>query len=125
MSERIEKVKAHLKENKVTYFVSVGSAMVGAALAVVMIGRSEAGTEIAQKITQIGFGNRVNAAIINFIENSTPSKPVHLVGTDRYFSSLNEAARKTGHNLSRISKNVNGHIPDVGGDIFEFVDLAA
>ncbi len=124
MSERIDKIKTHLCENKDRYLIG-GCCTVVSGAVMFIIGRSEAGTEIVQKITQIGFGNRVNAAVINFVENSTPSKPVHLVGTDQYFSSLNEAARKTGHNLSRISKNVNGHIPDVGGDIFEFVDLVA
>ncbi len=124
MSERIDKIKTHLKENKTTYFVGVGSAMVGAAIAVITISRSEAGTEIAQKIVQVVIGNRSNATVVNLIERSTPSKPVHLVGTNLYFNSLHEAAEKTGHSLSMISRNINGHIADVKGDAFVLLESA-
>ncbi len=125
MNQRIEKIKNHLTENKITYFVGAGCAVIGGAVMVIVIGRSEGGAEIAQKITQVVIGNRINATVVNLVERSTPSKPVHLVGTNLYFSSLNEAARETGHNLSRISKNVNGHIPDVGGDVFQLLESAA
>ena len=60
---------------------------------------------------------------ITLEEKSTPSKPVHLVGTDQYYRSLSEAARQTGHSLSDISKNANGKIPDVKGDVFELVTV--
>ncbi len=123
MGDRISKVKNHLKENKTVYLVGVGSAVVGAAVAVLVIARAGSSADIQQKLIQIGIGNRMNAAVINLVETSTPSKPVHLVGTDRYFSSLHEAARATGHSVTRISKNVNGHIPDVGGDVFALLDL--
>lgn len=125
MNNRIEKVKKHLKDNKVTYIVGVGCTVVGAAVAVIVIGRTQAGTAIAQKVTVIGVGNRVNATVITFVENSTPSKPVHLVGTDLYFNSLSEAARKTGHHLSALSRHINGHSPDVNGDVFEILKTAA
>jgi hypothetical protein len=61
---------------------------------------------------------------VNFVEKSTPIKPVHLVGTDLYFPSLSEAARQTGHNVSMISKNVNGYIDNLNGDIFEVIEIA-
>jgi hypothetical protein len=58
------------------------------------------------------------------VERSTPSKPVHLKGTNLYFSSLSEAARETGHNLSMLSRHVNGHSPDIKGDVFEVLEPA-
>ncbi len=125
MSERFEKVKDHLKENKTVYLVGVGSAVVGAAVTVLAIARAGSSADIQQKHIQIGIGNRMNAAVINLVEHSTASKPVHLVGSDRYFSSLSEAARQTGHSVSTLSRHVNGHIPDVKGDIFELLNLEA
>jgi DNA-directed RNA polymerase specialized sigma54-like protein len=59
------------------------------------------------------------------VERSTASKPVHLVGTNLYFNSLSEAARETGLHLSMISRNINGHIPDVNGNVFELLEPAA
>lgn len=47
---------------------------------------------------------------------------MHLVGTNLYFNSISEAARETGHQASMISKNINGHIPDVKGDVFELLE---
>jgi hypothetical protein len=67
----------------------------------------------------------VRQTTVNMVERSTPSKPVHLVGTNLYFNSLSEAARETGHPLSTISKHINGHIPDVKGDVFEILEPAS
>ena len=58
------------------------------------------------------------------VDRSTPSKPVHLVGTNLYFNSLSEASRETRHPLSTLSKHVNGVIPDVKGDVFELLEPA-
>ncbi len=125
MNQRIEKIKNHLTENKITYFVGAGCAVIGGAVMVIVIGRSEGGAEIAQKVTQIVIGNRINATVVNLVERSTPSKPVHLVGTNLYFNSLSEAARETGHNLSALSRHINGHSTDIKGDIFEILAPAA
>lgn len=117
--DKMDKIKKHFDENKKVY-VGVGVGLVvGAAVATVAFRNNP---EVAQKINQVAIGYRNNQVLVNFVENSTPSRPVHLKGTNQYFNSLNEAARETGHSLSRISKNVNGHIPDVNGDVF--VDAA-
>ncbi len=65
MGDRIRKVTTHLKENKTTYLIGAGGAVVGAAVSIVLIGRSESGSEISQKIVQIVIGNRSNAVVIN------------------------------------------------------------
>jgi hypothetical protein len=118
---KYQKVKRHLKENRTPYLISVSS------ISCLVIGgvvgwqlRPEVANELVQKITQLGFRNEANPTIIQLVERSTPSKPVHLVGTDLYFDSLSDAARKTGHHLSQISKQVGGHIPALpNGDVFE------
>ncbi len=125
MNTRITKIKNHLVENKITYFVGSGCTIVGGAVMVIVIGRSAEGAEIAQKIVQIGFKNdRANNIVINLIENSTPSKPVHLVGTNLFFNSLSEAARETGHDLSALSRHINGHSTDIKGDVFQLLEAA-
>lgn len=121
----MSKIMTHLREHKNAYiFVGAGAATatIGFVLGV-RASKSEA--QVVQKVVQIGTRNRANPTVINLIERSTPSKPVHLVGTNLYFSSLNEAARETGHSLSKISRNINGHIPDVGGDVFQLLEPAA
>lgn len=118
----MNKVKEHLKENWKLYLgVSLG---IGISVGVYVILNSGKIDGALIKINQIGFRTEANPTIINLVERSTPSKPVHLVGTNLYFDSLNEAARQTGHSLSRISQNVNGIIPDINGDVFELLQAA-
>jgi hypothetical protein len=126
MNARIVKVKNHVKDNSKVYIGTAVGVVVGAAVSVIVIGRSDTGTEIVQKIVQIGLKNeRANNVVVNLVERSTASKPVHLVGTNLYFNSLSEAARETGHHLRDISKVVNGHMDDIKGDVFEFLERAA
>lgn len=129
MGQRIERVKTHVKENKRTYIACAGTAVVTAVGTLMVISRKQ--------MAAIDASNNINAAlvwkprqelnqyVIELVERSTPSKAVHLIGTDRYFSSLHEAARETGHSVTKISRNVNGHIPDLNGDVFEVLQPAA
>lgn len=65
--------------------------------------------------------------MINFVENSTPSKRVGVLdesGNIRAaFNSIGEAARQTGLDKGQISKVVNGLVDKVGGQ--KFVELPA
>jgi hypothetical protein len=121
MSARTEKIKKHFHENKKVY-IAGGVCLVIGAVSALVLKRSTTGSEIVQQVTQIGFRNEASPVIINLVERSTASKPVHLVGTNLYFSSLSEAARETGHPLSTLSKHINGFIPDVKGDVFELIE---
>jgi predicted PurR-regulated permease PerM len=119
---KVQKIKTHLKENKKTY-ISCGITFVVTAAGVLFLSNASNGSsDVIQKITQIGFRNEANPVIVNLVERSTPSKPVHLVGTNLVFDSINDAARKTGHSVTQISKNVRGLIPNVGDDIFELLE---
>ena len=124
--EKWEQVKWHFRHHRGIY-ISAG-AVVLAGAGGVLIGRNltpKTGAQVVQgiKLFAVGWGNHQTA--INFAERSTPSKPLHLVGTHQYFDSVSDAARQTGEWRSRISQNVNGHIPHVHGKIFEVVDLPA
>jgi len=128
MNEKLERIKNHIYDNRKVYLAATVGVVVGVVTVLVVIAiKSKTGfesPEIVQKINQIAWRPENNQVVINLIERSTPSKPVHLVGTNLYWSSLSEAARETGYELSLISKNVNGHIPDVKGNVFELLEHA-
>jgi hypothetical protein len=113
-----DRVVAHVGGHKETYIASSVTALLAIAgtLAVTTSGPK------AVQLSPLSFAYK--STLIQFVERSTPSKPVHLVGTQQYFDSVHDAARKTGHSLAMISRNVNGHIPSVRGDVFEAVQTA-
>lgn len=119
----IQVVLKHINEHKTEYIAGASCFVVGAVGAYLVTSDKDMGTTI-QKITQVGFGNRVNTSVVNFVERSTPSRPVHLVGTNLFFDSIHEAARQTGHSASMISRQINGHIDDVKGDVFQVLETA-
>lgn len=121
---KIENVKTHLKKHKEAYIAGGVCLIAGAAVGVLAVARINPNAEVVSGIRQIG-GHHNTATIITFVERSTPSKPVWIPAKKEYFDSINDAARKTGHSLTQISKNANGLIPDINGDVFEFVDLAS
>lgn len=124
---KVSKIKQHFKDHNELYIgLGIGACMVFAASGGAKVLR-KGGVESSSKlieIVQIGFRHKATATVIQLVERSTSSKPVHLVGTNLYFSSLSEAARETGHHLTMLSKHVNGHIPDLNGDVFELLEPA-
>ena len=116
------KIKDHIKKHKELYIgIGVGT-VVATAAAVLYFGTRSGNPSITagDKST-----NLINSTLVNFVERSTPSKPIHLVGTNLYFDSIHEAARHTGLDRSSISKNVNGLVDDVKGSVFELLEKAA
>lgn len=116
----MSKVKDHFGKYKVAY-ISSGAFALGVGVTAVVL-RTPRISVVGNRNQVVGSAKVVNQIMLEMVERSTPSKPVHLVGTNLYFESLNEAARQTGHALSMISKNVNGHIPDIKGDVFKLLD---
>lgn len=119
---RFERIKKHFKNHKEAYLASLGTL----AIATIVVAASNATIieEADQVIVQKNYFGKSKNVVINLEERSTPSKPVHLVGTDLYFDSMNDAARKTGISLSAISNNVNGKTPDAQGEVFELLTPA-
>ena len=127
----IDKIKTHIGENKKVYTIGATCLVVGIAVGVTVMTLKSGSGDISvigdvegDLIAVTGAHNTVNKVVVEMIERSTPSKPVHLVGTNLYFNSLGEAARETGHSVSMISRNVNGQIPDVKGDVFKLLESA-
>jgi hypothetical protein len=117
---RTEKIKQYFKKNKKIYVGTACGIVVGAVGMLIVSVRKDVDVPLG-RINQIGFWNEVKPTTINLVERSNPSKPVHLVGTDLYFDSMSDAARKTGHHLSMLSKHLKGEIPDLKGDVFELL----
>jgi hypothetical protein len=121
MNKRIERIKEHLDENKTTY---IACAVTAVGTSVIFFAASRTNVSVVTNMPIACWKPRNTQVVLNFTERSTQSKPVHLVGTERYFDSLSDAARKTGHSLSNISKVVNGQKSDIGGDVFELLQTA-
>jgi hypothetical protein len=122
----MNKVKKHFSDNKKLYLgIGIGVTVTAAIGVVICRANPESSAQVVQKINQIAWRPENNQMVVNLVERSTPSKPVHLVGTNLFFSSMSEAARETGHSISDISKNVNGLRPDVKGDIFQLLESAS
>jgi hypothetical protein len=100
---------------------------VGTAAIFLVVSKTNRSLMNNQQVSQIAcWKPRSTQVIVNFTELSTPSKPIHLVGTERYFDSIHDAARKTGYNVSDISKVANGLKESIGKnkDVFEFLPSA-
>lgn len=130
MNEKITQIKTHVVKHKVVYIVAgatvgavallgIGYAVGTKAVPLTVNADIVANTE--QKPTGIFINSQVTQYVYNHVERSCLSKPLRLVATNETFDSINEAARKTGHLKSLISQNANGLIPDVKGDVFEFL----
>lgn len=122
MHDKLEKAKSHLKENKKLYIgLGIGAVAGGLAGSFAMLRTPE--VQAVQKI--IGPSWKPQQTIIQFVERSTPSRPLHRVGTKEYYDSVSDCARQTGLDRVMLSKHVNGYIPDVKGNVFEFVQPPA
>lgn len=123
---KIESIKNHVREHKKAYVIGGTVAAVGLLGGVALVKSGDISIVASGDKNQIvGKAKTVNQVMVELVERSTPSRPVHLVGTNLYFNSISEAARETGYARSLISQNINGHIPDVKGDVFKLLEPAA
>lgn len=123
---KIETVKNHVREHKKVYIVGATCLAVGVVGGAVLVKSGGISIVASGDNNQIvAKAKTVNQVTVEMIERSTPSRPVHLEGTNLYFNSISEAARETGYTRSLISQNINGHIPDVKGEVFKLLEPAA
>lgn len=125
---QLERTRVHLKKHRNLYMVGAASLTVGVLVGATIVKTggniSVKGDVTGDVISVTGHHNTVNKIVVELIENSTPSKPVHLLGTNLYFNSISEAARETGLDRIAISRNIAGTIPDVKGSVFKLLELA-
>jgi gas vesicle protein len=122
--EKWEQAKWHVNNHKELYIGVAAGALIGGAGVAIVLSRPKQGAQIVQEIRQIAWRPQNRQVVVYLEERSTPSKPLHLVGSDRYFDSINDAARKTGHNPTMIAEVASGRRKSVGSDVFEFVDVS-
>lgn len=122
----LDKAKVHIQENKKAYVVGGVCLVVGLAGGTFLVKNKDVINVSVEGIGNnvVGKAKTVNQVTIELVKKSTPSKPVHLVGTNLYFNSISEAARETGLDRMAISKNIAGTIPDVKGEVFKLLELA-
>lgn len=123
MKLQVNKVQGHFRRHKELY-IGIGIGVAVAVIAMFFL-RQRAISNSVKIQGLINIKPTINSTIINFVETSTPSKPVHLVGTNIYAGSIHEMALLRGHSASMVSRCANGHIPNVKGDVFEFFKPAA
>jgi len=116
MNHRIENVKQHLRNNKVTYVACSVTAVVCVAGTYFLVGKSA-----LVNVRPIQILNwKSNQTVEVFIEAlGDPGNIIQDVTTGTVYASQGQAARALGLTPSAISKHLNGLIPDVQGHIFE------
>ncbi len=101
MSDRIKKIKNHLREKKVTYVVGTGCLVVGTAIGFFALG---GGVQVVDslKITLINWKSPHTSQTI-LIRQGHPGYIVRCKETGELFASLNSAAKAKGINPGNLS----------------------
>lgn len=116
-------IKAHVKENKTAYITGATCLVIGVLGGTAYAKRGEI-SQVVKQNNVLCWRPQQNVVQVAFQERSTPSKPIVNKTTNAAYGSVHEAARQTGIDRSLISKNINGHIPDAKGQVFEAIDVA-
>lgn len=112
MKEKIEKVKAHLKEHKVAYIA--GGVGVAAGVVVTLALKSDI------KVTGIiiGKNNTLNQTTL-LVRRGHPGNVIRCIQTGEVFASQGRAAEAMGISPSNLSQHLNGKYAHAGGYTFE------
>jgi hypothetical protein len=124
MNGRIEKIKTHLSENKVTYLSCGATAVVTGLMVYVYKGKID-NVLVQNKITQV-LSWKPNATIEVYVEAlGDPGNIIQDLTTGSVYASQGQAARELGLSAPTISKHLNGKTTHVKGHIFERISKAA
>jgi hypothetical protein len=120
MLDRIEKVKKHLKENRVTYYVGATCLVVGAAVGLSLNSKALIHIRPIQVMTW-----KSKQTIEVFIEAlGDPGNIIQDITTGSVYASQGQAARELGVSPARISEHLSGKLPNVKGHVFKFLAKA-
>lgn len=100
--EKCEKVKTHVRENKVTYLVGGGCLMTGYFLRPQIINIVD--------VCNLKYKSPTETTIINILERRACPDPIPVRDklTGEIYASLNRAVKVTGETMKSISKDVHG-----------------
>lgn len=121
---RVQRVKNHFRENWKYYAIGGACLLVGSVVTYGVTRQQALSKVSVDPKVDVKYNWKPNVTqnvIVTFEERSNLSKPVHLVGTDRYFNSQSEAAKQLGISKALLSKHLNGSIDDVNGLRFEWL----
>lgn len=118
MNGRIEKIKTHLSENKVTYLSCGATAVVTGLVVYVYKGKID-NVLVQNKITQI-LSWKPNATIEVYVEAlGDPGNIIQDLTTGSVYASQGQAARELKVNPARISEHLNGVRTNVQGHVLQ------
>lgn len=128
---RVEKVKAHIRENKTVYISASTSAVVAGITVVIMrdvaLQPISRGIAVTAKRGIAVLGKKVVMSNVSFISSNRPGPPswvVRCIETDKIFTSQRAAALGMEIPLNEISRHLNGLRDHVRGFHFERICLA-
>jgi hypothetical protein len=123
MSERIDRVKAHVSRHKVVYISAgiVASAAVGAGIALVVSKQ----IVIVDSFKFQWKSTTTNNVTTILERRGHPGNLVRCIQTGEVFASQNRAANLLGISTSKLSKHLRGLREDVDGFTFENLGEAA
>ena len=123
MKERINKIKAHLRENKKVYYVGTICFAAGATLVAVIATRN---VEIVdKKMIQINWRSPgTNQIIHETVRRMHPGYIVQNVRTGEVWASQNAAADALGIPRMVMSSHLRGLFPNVDGEVYRRIGEA-
>lgn len=104
--KKLENVKAHIREHKVTYIVGVGGVTVGIAVGAIVTRNPS-----LIKTTIFGNHNTVNNIVVSALGD--PGNVVQCLETGTIYASQGQAAREFGVSAARMSDHLSGKLPHI------------
>jgi hypothetical protein len=113
-----ERTKKHLKDNKAIYIAAAGTSAV-TVVSVVWLKQSLASTQINNVVAPVF--NNDNSSMVNMGGHMT--KIVKRASDGKVWEKVTEAATDEGVSISRMSRHLNGHSPELFGEIYEIIGV--
>lgn len=125
MHPRLDKIKQHVKDNKVTYIVGVSCVAAGAAVGGVIVylklnGVSvDSSVDVSQVIAYKSPVTVNNTTIVELVRRGHPGFRVRNVETGEEFASIKRAAEMFGISATTLRRHLAGLVESVDGLKFE------
>ena len=123
----LDRIKTHLRTNKKYYLVGAGGVVLGAVTVVGTFYGMGGSIQIvdAYKL-QINSPTTNNVwQVIEVWRKGPPSWVVRNTKTGKLWVSQSQAALADGHSIKQMSDHLRGKLPNLNGDVYERVALAA
>lgn len=125
MHERLEKIKTHVKENKVVYIVGASCLATGAAIggAIVYLkfngGNVDGSVAVTQGLAYKSPVTITNTTIVELVRRGHPGYKIQCMTTGEEFASIRRAADMLGINRNDLQEHLRGLRPVVNGMTFQ------